>query len=80
MPPKAKRRKLDVKAVEEIAFDTDARQEYLSGFHKRKLERAKHARDIAEKKARAEKLAERKRVTISLIFKRSYTEVREIVT
>lgn len=63
MPPKAKRRKIDVKAVEEVTFDTDARQEYLTGFHKRKLERAKHAREIAEKKARAEKLAERKRVS-----------------
>ena len=66
MPSKAKRRKLDVKAVEEVTFDTDARQEYLTGFHKRKLERAKHAREIAEKKARAEKLAERKRVSIYL--------------
>ena len=63
MAPNPKRRKVETKTVEEITFDHSARQEYLSGFHKRKLERAKYARELAEKKARAEKLADRKRVS-----------------
>lgn len=54
---------MNVKAVEEVTFDPSAREEYLTGFHKRKLERAKHAREVAEKKARAEKIDERRRVS-----------------
>jgi len=48
--------------VEEIAFDLAARQEYLTGFHKRKLQRAKHAQEAAGRRARAVKLEERKQV------------------
>lgn len=44
-------------------FDPAARQEYLTGFHKRKLQRAKHAQEIAEKRAREEKIAGRKKVS-----------------
>lgn len=62
MPPSTTRRKTELTAVEEITFDPSARQEYLTGFHKRKLERAKHAREVAEKQARAEKLEARKKV------------------
>ena len=62
MQPPTKRRKTEPSVVEEINFDTAARQEYLTGFHKRKLQRAKHAREIAEKKVRAERIEERKRV------------------
>lgn len=48
--------------MEEITFDPSARQEYLTGFHKRKLERATHARELAKKQARVEKLEARKQV------------------
>lgn len=61
MPPPTKRRKTEP-AVEEINFDLSARQEYLTGFHKRKVQRAKHAQDAAEKRARAERVEERKKV------------------
>lgn len=62
MPPATKRRKIEVTAVEEITFDLSARQEYLTGFHKRKLQRAKHAQEAAEKRAKAEKVEHRKQV------------------
>lgn len=48
--------------VEEIEFDFAAREEYLTGFHKRKLQRAKHAQEEATKKERLEKLDTRKQV------------------
>jgi len=48
--------------VEEIKFDFDARSDYLTGFHKRKLQRTKHAQEEALKKAREEKIRERKEV------------------
>lgn len=60
MPPPTKRRKTESAAIEEITFDLSARQEYLTGFHKRKLERASHARDLAKKQARVERLEARK--------------------
>jgi ribosomal RNA-processing protein 17 len=65
MPPPPKRRKVGV--VEDIEFDSQARQEYLTGFHKRKLQRIKHARDEAAKKIRDEKIEARKQV--SYMFK-----------
>ena len=60
MAPIAKRRKLD--KVEEITFDPAARQEYLTGFHKRKQQRIQHAREIAEKREKEEKVRERRQV------------------
>lgn len=64
MPLLAKRRKTDSKAIEEINFDPDARQDYLSGFHKRKLQRAKHAQQVAEKKARQERIEQRRKACL----------------
>ena len=61
MAPNVKRRKLDTSAVEEVIFDPAARQDYLTGFHKRKLQRAKHAQEAAEKRARQERIEERKK-------------------
>ena len=49
---------------EEISFDFNARQEYLTGFHKRKVERAKHAQDLAAKKERESKLEMRRQVEV----------------
>lgn len=65
MQPPTKKRKTEKTGgpvVEEINFDTAARQEYLTGFHKRKLQRAKHAQEAAEKKARADRIVDRKKV------------------
>lgn len=60
----AKKRKLaNTNRIEEVSFDDAARHEFLTGFHKRKLQRARHAQEIAEKKAKEEKRLERKKVT-----------------
>ncbi len=56
-----KRRKTEFTTVEEVTFDLADRQDYLTGFHKRKLQRVKHAREIAEKKARAERIEQRRK-------------------
>lgn len=61
MAPQAKRRKLE-NAVEEISFDPDAREEFLTGFHKRKVQRIKLAQEHAEQRAREEKREGRKKV------------------
>ncbi|KIW30643.1 uncharacterized protein PV07_06371 [Cladophialophora immunda] len=62
MPPPTKRRRTDPTVVEEITFDTSARHEYLTGFHKRKLQRAKLAQEAAERRARTERVEERKKL------------------
>ncbi|KAI0201315.1 nucleolar protein 12-domain-containing protein [Astrocystis sublimbata] len=49
-------------AIEEIKFDNDARVEYLSGFHKRKVQRIKHAQEQAAKQAREDRIASRKQI------------------
>ena len=66
MQPPAKRRKVEAASIAEINFDNAARQDYLTGFHKRKLQRAKQAREAAEKKARLERVEERRKVRPSL--------------
>jgi Nucleolar protein 12 (25kDa) len=62
MAPAPKRRKTDSTRIEEVTFDLADRQDYLTGFHKRKLQRTKHAKEIAEKKARAERIEHRRKV------------------
>ncbi|KAJ6013333.1 hypothetical protein N7540_007924 [Penicillium herquei] len=56
-----KKRKLAPK-VEEVTFDPDAREEFLTGFHKRKVQRMKHAQEVAVERAREEKRQDRKRL------------------
>lgn len=63
-PPRKKRKVAS--AIEEIAFDTSAREDYLTGFHKRKLQRIKRSKEEAAKKEREEKLAARKIVRLDL--------------
>lgn len=58
-PPPRKKRKVS-SALEEIAFDISAREDYLTGFHKRKLQRIKQAKEEAAKRDREDKLAARK--------------------
>lgn len=60
LPPPLKKRKAS--AVEEITFDNTARQEYLTGFHKRKVQRQKHAQEEAVKRAREERIVFRKQI------------------
>lgn len=66
LPPPPKKRK--VFAIEEISFDNSAREEYLTGFHKRKVQRQKHAQEEAAKTARAEKIEFRKQVCFDSSF------------
>lgn len=54
-----KRRKEDY-TVQEIKFDPSAREDYLTGFHKRKLQRIKHAKEEAIKKEREAKIEARR--------------------
>ncbi|MCJ1408698.1 hypothetical protein MMC19_002773 [Ptychographa xylographoides] len=54
------KRKRSVSAIEEITFDFGAREDYLSGFHKRKVQRIKQAREEAVKKEREERVIARK--------------------
>ncbi|KAI9648759.1 hypothetical protein NHQ30_003399 [Ciborinia camelliae] len=61
LPPQKKKRKFDHK-VEEINFDLTAREDYLTGFHKRKVQRSKKAQEEAEKKAREERIVMRKQL------------------
>lgn len=61
-PPPNKKRKIKTVHEEKIDFDLAAREEYLTGFHKRKLARRKHAEDEAAKKEKEEKLRFRREV------------------
>ncbi|KAF2109044.1 nucleolar protein 12-domain-containing protein [Lophiotrema nucula] len=58
MPPPTKKRK--VAAPEEIKFDFAAREEYLTGFSKRKQARIKHAQEEAAKREKEERLRMRR--------------------
>ncbi|GAB1314415.1 hypothetical protein MFIFM68171_04625 [Madurella fahalii] len=60
LPPPKKRK--STHTIDEITFDKDARAEYLTGFHKRKQARIKHAQEIAEQKARQERIEMRKQI------------------
>lgn len=48
--------------VSEVVFDKDKRKDYLTGFHKRKLERKKKAHDYLEEQAKKDRLEERARI------------------
>jgi Nucleolar protein 12 (25kDa) len=67
LPNPNKKRKMEHK-VEEISFDDNARADYLTGFHKRKVERAKRAKAEAEKKMREERVGMRKQVCSTLPY------------
>jgi ribosomal RNA-processing protein 17 len=64
MGPVYKKRKVVTAKVEEVNFDDTARQEWLTGFRKRKLQRIKQAQEVAEKKYKEEKRSDRKRVCV----------------
>ncbi|CUS24112.1 LAQU0S14e00386g1_1 [Lachancea quebecensis] len=48
--------------ADEVNFDKDSRLEYLTGFHKRKLERQKKAQDFIKEQGRQAKIEERKQM------------------
>lgn len=68
MGPPNKKRKLAVTAPETIEFNFAAREEYLTGFHKRKLERKKHAQEENAKREKEEKLRLRREVCVRLFW------------
>jgi ribosomal RNA-processing protein 17 len=57
-PTKSLKRKRS-QPTEEVTFDFSAREEYLTGFHKRKQARIKHAQELAARKAKEERDRER---------------------
>lgn len=63
MAPPSKKRKIET-PKEDPVFDFDAREDYLSGFRKRKQQRIKHAKDEAAKKERELKIESRKQVSL----------------
>jgi len=65
-PPSKKRK--TVHKIEEISFDNDARADYLTGFHKRKVARATRAKEEAEKREKEEKVRIRAQVSTFILF------------
>lgn len=59
--PPAKRRKTTTQ-IEELKFDPEARNEWLTGFRKRKQQRIKHAQEQSAKIEKEEKVKARKEV------------------
>jgi hypothetical protein len=57
-----KRKVVAAPKVEEINFDPESRQEWLTGFHKRKVQRAKQAQENAAKQYKEDKRAMRAKV------------------
>lgn len=53
-----------VEQPEALTFDPEARSDYLTGFHKRKVARIKHAKETAVKKDREERIKQRKEVRL----------------
>ena len=56
----SQRKKISIISPEEIAFDYSAREDYLTGFHKRKVQRIKHAQEETAKKEKEERIKARK--------------------
>ncbi|KAK3114719.1 hypothetical protein LTR53_006673 [Teratosphaeriaceae sp. CCFEE 6253] len=62
MAPILKKRRLNTQQPAELTFDPTARNEYLTGFHKRKVARKENARETAIKRDKEEKVAQRKQL------------------
>lgn len=65
-PPPKKRKTRDA-TIEEINFDFDKRSEYLTGFHKRKVQRSEQAKKEAAQKEREERIKMRKQVCRTIL-------------
>lgn len=68
LPPAPSKKRKATHTVEEIAFDDSARSEYLTGFHKRKVQRQKHAQKEAAERARQDRIVMRKEVCNRVLF------------
>ncbi|KAI9269121.1 nucleolar protein 12-domain-containing protein [Phascolomyces articulosus] len=55
----AKKRRIKKQTIERVDFDPDSRKEYLTGFHKRKVERKKKAQENYQERLRQEKIRDR---------------------
>jgi len=62
LPPPSRKRKA-AHSIDEISFDGKARNEYLTGFHKRKQQRIKNAQEQAALKEKEERREMRKEVS-----------------
>ncbi|CAG8527811.1 658_t:CDS:2 [Paraglomus brasilianum] len=75
----ARKRKRKSQQVKEIVFDEQARREYLTGFHKRKLEQRKKATEAAKLRAKKQK-AEAKKASRENLRKQSKDRIAQIET
>ncbi|CCE86572.1 Piso0_005069 [Millerozyma farinosa CBS 7064] len=48
--------------VEELTFDKSSREDFLTGFHKRKLQRQKHAQEQIQEQERLARIEERRKI------------------
>lgn len=55
-------KKIRKNGVEEVVFDKGSRQEYLTGFHKRKLQRQKKAQETIKEQERLARIEERRKI------------------
>lgn len=59
---KYKQKKVKKNGVDEVIFDKSSREEYLTGFHKRKLQRQKKAQESIKEQERLARIEERKQI------------------
>jgi ribosomal RNA-processing protein 17 len=64
-PPPSKIKPIKAPKTLDLTFDPAARQDYLTGFSKRKKARAQAARETAEAKEKEERKAQRREVRLS---------------
>ncbi|VEU20174.1 DEKNAAC101061 [Brettanomyces naardenensis] len=55
-------RKAKAHRVDEVTFDKEKRIDFLTGFHKRKLQRKKHAQELAEEQNKQQRIEERAKI------------------
>ncbi|CAG8515482.1 2052_t:CDS:2 [Funneliformis caledonium] len=77
----AKKRKNRIEQVPEVVFDETARREFLTGFHKRKLERKAKAKEASLQLAKQERSKARKaaRESVKEQVKQRLNKLQEII-
>lgn len=55
-------RKRKKQQIEEIVFDPLSRRDFVTGFHKRKVQRKKKAQEVAKERERLERIEQRKKI------------------
>lgn len=73
-------RKTKAHRVEEATFDKEKRKEFLTGFHKRKLQRRKHAEEQKKEQNRLSRIEERAKIREArkLRVQQRLTELKEL--